>query len=151
MQTAAASSTDAPDRLSAVVGAFIDYGVAHPAFVDCAQSLMVRPGDELLDDISDGALFRLGRGITSCMTILSEVLTEGSDSGDFTMSIDPVVMANTMYASGLGALHLARLGILVSESAPGVPVVSEISAEQVRQYVVSSALAVVTRGAVSAP
>ena len=79
------------------------------------------------------------------MTILSQVLTEGSDSGDFTVSIDPVVMANTMYASGLGALHLARLGILVSESAPGVPVVSEISAEQVRQYVVSSALAAVRR------
>jgi AcrR family transcriptional regulator len=151
MQTAAASSTEAPARLAAVVGAFIDYGVAHPAFVDCAQSLMVRPGDELLDDISDGALFRLGRGITSCMTILSEVLSEGSESGDFTITIDPVVMANTMYASGLGALHLARLGILVSESAPGIPTVSQISAEQVRDYVVSSALAVVTRGAVSAP
>jgi AcrR family transcriptional regulator len=152
MLQAAGSSTDAPDRLAAVVGAFIDYGVAHPAFVDCAQSLMVRPGDELLDDISDGALFRLGRGITSCMTILSQVLAEGSESGDFTMTIDPVVMANTMYASGLGALHLARLGILVSESAPGIPVVSQISAEQVRQYVVSSALAVVTREAtVSAP
>ncbi len=151
MQAAAASSTAAPDRLSAVVGAFIDYGVAHPAFVDCAQSLMVRPGDELLDDISDGALFRLGRGITSCMTILSQVLAEGCESGDFTMTTDPVVMANTMYASGLGALHLARLGILVSESSPGIPVVSQISAEQVRDYVVSSALAVVTRGAVSAP
>ncbi|MDZ5620510.1 TetR/AcrR family transcriptional regulator [Nocardioides sp. HM23] len=146
MQDAAASSTEAPERLAAVVGAFIDYGVAHPAFVDCAQSLMVRPGDELLDDISDGALFRLGRGITSCMTILSQVLAEGTESGDFTMTSDPVVMANTMYASGLGALHLARLGILVSESAPGVPVVSQISAEQVREYVVSSALAVVMRG-----
>jgi AcrR family transcriptional regulator len=152
MQTAAASSTNAPDRLAAVVGAFIDYGVAHPAFVDCAQSLMVRPGDELLDDISDGALFRLGRGITSCMTILSQVLTEGSESGEFMITTDPVVMANTMYASGLGALHLARLGILVSESAPGIPVVSQISADQVREYVVSSALAVVTQGArLSAP
>jgi AcrR family transcriptional regulator len=146
MSTAAASRTEAPDRLAAVVGAFIDYGVAHPAFVDCAQSLMVRPGDELLDDISDGALFRLGRGITSCMTILSQVLSDGCETGAFTMSADPVVMANTMYASGLGALHLARLGILVSESAPGIPVVSQISAEQVREYVVSSALAVVSRG-----
>src|SRR5688500_5234727 len=136
MSTAAASSTQARDRLAAVVGAFIDYGVAHPAFVDCAQSLMVRPGDELLADISAGALFRLGRGITSCMTILSQVLAEGTASGDFTMSIDPIVMANTMYASGLGALHLARLGILVSESEPGVPTVSQITAEQVREYVV---------------
>jgi AcrR family transcriptional regulator len=147
MLTAAGTSPHAPARLEAVVGAFIDYGVAHPAFVDCAQSLMVRPGDELLDEISEGALFRLGRGITSCMTILSQVLSEGIDSGDFKVSGDPVLLANTMYASGLGALQLARLGILVSESAPGVPTVSQISAEQVRHYVVSSALALVTRGA----
>ncbi len=147
MLAAAGSSTEAPERLAAVVGAFIDYGVLHPAFVDCAQSLMVRPGDELFDDISEGALFRLGRGITSCMTILSGVLAEGSGSGDFTLTTDPVVLANTMYASGLGALHLARLGILVSEAAPGVPTVSQISADQVRDYVVSSALAVVTRRA----
>ncbi|RHW24450.1 TetR/AcrR family transcriptional regulator [Nocardioides immobilis] len=147
MQTAAGAHDEAPARLAAVVGSFIDYGVAHPAFVDCAQSLMVRPGDELFDDISEGALFRLGRGITSCMTILSEVLAEGRASGAFTISTDPVVLANTMYASGLGALHLARLGILVSEAAPGIPTVSQISAEQVRDYVVSSALALVTRDA----
>jgi len=147
MLEGAGSSTDAPARLEAVVGAFIDYGVAHPAFVDCAQSLMVRPGDELLDEISEGALFRLGRGITSCMTILSQVLVDGIDSGDFSVRGDPVLLANTMYASGLGALQLARLGILVTESAPGVPTVSQISAAQVRDYVVSSALALVTRGA----
>lgn len=147
MRTAADSSTDAPQRLASVVGAFVDYGVAHPAFVDCAQSLMVRPGDELLDEISEGALFRLGRGITSCMTILSQVLVDGIDSGDFSVNGDPVLLANTMYASGLGALQLARLGILVTESAPGVPTVSQISAAQVRDYVVSSALALVTRGA----
>jgi len=143
MLAAAGSSSEAPDRLAAVVGAFIDYGVAHPAFVDCAQALMLRPGDE----ISEGALFRLGRGITSCMTILSNVLSEGVESGDFTVSGDPVMLANTMYASGLGALQLARLGILVSEAAPGIPTVSQISAEQVRHYVVSSALAVVKRDA----
>ncbi len=146
MRTAAGSSEGTSDRLAAVVGAFFDYGVAHPAFVDCALALMVRPGDELLDDISEGALFRLGRGITSCMTILSDVLTDGIDSGEFSVTGDPVLMANTMYASGLGALQLARLGILVSEVAPGIPTVSEMSAEQVRDYVVSSALAVVTRG-----
>ena len=140
-----ASSEDTSDRLAAVVGAFFDYGVAHPAFVDCALALMVRPGDELLDDISEGALFRLGRGITSCMTILSDVLADGIGSGEFSVTGDPVLMANTMYASGLGALQLARLGILVSEAAPGIPTVSEMPADQVRHYVVSSALALVTR------
>ncbi len=45
-----------------IVEVFVDYGVAHPAFVDCAQALMRRQGSELLDEISEGALFRLGRG-----------------------------------------------------------------------------------------
>ncbi|KAA1416351.1 TetR/AcrR family transcriptional regulator [Nocardioides humilatus] len=144
MRTAADSSPDAKAQLAAVVGAFFDYGVAHPAFVDCALSLMVRPGDELLDDISEGALFRLGRGITSCMAILTEVLTGGISAGAFTVTGDPAIVANTMYASGLGALQLARLGILVTETSPGVPTVAELSADQVRNYVVSSALALVT-------
>lgn len=147
MQRADGSSTDPRERLSAVVGAFFDYGVAHPAFVDCAQSLMVRPGDELLDEISEGALFRLGRGITTCMTVLSQVLADGVESGDFRLGGDPIVVANTMYASGLGALQLARLGILVTESAPGIPTVAEMPPDLVRHHVVTSALALVTRGA----
>lgn len=147
MLAAAGSSDDPTSRLAAVVGAFFDYGVAHPAFVDCALALMVRPGDELLDEISEGALFRLGRSITSCMTILSDVLGDGVARGDFTMTSEPTLMANTMYASGLGALQLARLGILVTEAAPGVPTVDEMPPGQVRDYVVSSALALVTRGA----
>src|SRR5688500_6282476 len=36
----AATEDDAADRLEAIVGAFVDYGLAHPAFVDCAQALM---------------------------------------------------------------------------------------------------------------
>ncbi|MEZ0580827.1 TetR/AcrR family transcriptional regulator [Nocardioides sp. MH1] len=144
MRSAVDSSPDAREQLIAVVGAFFDYGVAHPAFVDCALALMVRPGDELLDDISEGALFRLGRGITSCMTILSEVLADGIGAGSFTVRGDPAVVANTMYASGLGALQLARLGILVTEAAPGIPTVAELSSDLVRDYVVNSALALVT-------
>src|SRR3954469_21429138 len=31
---------DARERLRAIVGAFVDYGVEHPAFIDCAQALM---------------------------------------------------------------------------------------------------------------
>ena len=46
---------------------FVDYGVAHPAFVDCAQTLMRRTGPELLDEMSESALFRLGRGISGCL------------------------------------------------------------------------------------
>ncbi|MBM9460595.1 TetR/AcrR family transcriptional regulator [Nocardioides sp. zg-536] len=143
---AADSATDPRERLAAIVGAFVDYGVAHPAFVDCAQTLMVRPGEELLEEIAEGALFRLGRAITSCLTVLSDVLTDGVERGELALTEDPVLLANALYASGLGALQLARLGILVHEVAPGVPTVGQISAEQVRSYLVTSALALATAG-----
>jgi len=137
------SGARAPQRLEALVGAFVDYGLAHPAFIDCAQALMRRSGPELLDEISESALFRLGRGISGCLAILVSALQAGVDAGDFRVE-DPTLLANTLYASGLGALQLARVGILVTESAPGVPTVGEISPAQVRHYLVASALALAT-------
>ena len=134
----------AAKRLAALVTAFVDYGLAHPAFIDCAQALMRRSGPELLDEISEGALFRLGRGISGCLAILTAALQSGVDAGEFHVS-DPTLLANTLYASGLGALQLARVGILVTESAPGIPTVGEISPDQVRDYLVASALALATR------
>lgn len=134
-----ASSTPR-DRLEGLVGAFVDYGLAHPAFIDCAQTLMRRSGPELLDEISESALFRLGRGISGCLAVLVGALQAGVDAGEFHVA-DPTLLANTLYASGLGALQLARVGILVTESAPGVPTVGEISPAQVREYLVGTALA----------
>ena len=135
---------DPTARLGRLVGAFVDYGVAHPAFIDCAQALMRRRGDELLEEISETALFRLGRGISGCLAVLQGALQAGVDAGVFRVE-NPTLLANTLYASGLGALQLARVGILVTESQPGMPTVGEISAEQVRAYLVDSALALVTR------
>lgn len=133
-----------PERLAAITTAFAEYGVAHPAFVDCAQTLMRRSGPELLDEVSESALFRLGRAISSCLTVLSGALEAGVESGDFTID-DPTLLANTLYASGLGALQLARVGILVKEAAPGVPTVGQVSPEQVRDHLVAAALAIATR------
>ena len=141
LDRAAASTTVPADRLAAIVGAFVDYGVAHPAFVDCAQALMRRRGSDLLEEITESALFRLGRAISSCLAILVTALEDGVASGDFTVAGDPTLMANTLYASGLGALQLARVGLTVTESAPGVPVVGSITAAQVRDHLVASALA----------
>lgn len=128
-------------QLTAIVEAFVAYGVAHPAFVDCAQSLMRRSGTELLDEISESALFRLGRAISSTLGIMSGVLEAGIASGDFTTDDDPTLLANLFYASGLGSLQLARVGILVKEAAPGIPTVGDISAAQVRTHLVATALA----------
>jgi AcrR family transcriptional regulator len=144
LETADDPGTPAPARLEALVVAFVDYGLAHPAFIDCAQALMRRSGPELLDEISESALFRLGRGISGCLAVVVAVLQAGVEAGEFKVS-DPTLLANTLYASGLGALQLARVGILVTESAPGIPTVGEISPDQVREYLVASALAMASR------
>ena len=144
LESADATGSDAADRLTRITTAFVDYGIAHPAFVDCAQTLMRRTGPELLEEMSESAVFRLGRAISGCLAVLGAALEAGVESGEFEVE-DPTLLANTLYASGLGALQLARVGILVKEAAPGIPTVGEISPEQVRDYLVASALALATR------
>ena len=142
--TEAARSETAPTaRLVAVTEAFMDFGLEYPAFVDCAQTLMRRPGPELLEEISESSLFRLGRGISACLTQLSDVLDAGVATGEFTVA-DSTLLANHMYASGLGALQLARVGMLVRESAPGIPAIAPVSHDQVRANVVATAKALAT-------
>lgn len=143
LDTAAGTSEDPRTRLAQVVEAFCGYGLTHPAFVDCAQTLMRRTGPELRQEVSESAMFRLGRGISSCLATLSAVLEDGVERGAFTVE-DPTLLANTLYASGLGALQLARVGILVKEAAPGVPTIGAITPEQVTSYMVRTALALVT-------
>ncbi|GGF33001.1 hypothetical protein GCM10011519_03080 [Marmoricola endophyticus] len=126
-------------RVAEITGAFVDFGLEHPAFVDCAQTLMRRPGPELLDEISESALFRLGRGIAGCLAVLTEALRAGNEAEDFAVE-DVDLLANTLYASGLGALQLARVGMKVKEAAPGIPAVEPLSPEQIKQHLVSSAL-----------
>ncbi len=118
LSDAAASETTPVAQLTAIVEAFVAYGGSHPAFVDCAQSLMRRSGTELLDEISESALFRLGRAISSSLAIMSGVLEAGIETGDFTTTQDPALLTNLFYASGLGSLQLARVGILVKEAVP---------------------------------
>ncbi len=135
----------AEDRLRATVSAFVDYGLDHPAFVDCAQSLMRRTGPELLEEISESAMFRLGRAISGCLSVVAVVLDDGIESGDFHVD-DTTLLANQLYASGLGALQLARVGMLVSEAAPGIPRIHRVTGEQVKTYLVTSALALARQG-----
>jgi AcrR family transcriptional regulator len=138
---AAARRARTPESgLTGIVTAFADYALAHPAFVDCAQALMRRPGRELLDEVSERALLKLGGGMAACLRSLSTVIEDGVATGEFKVK-DATLLANTLYASGLGALMLARSGLVIRESAPGVPVVGEISPDQVKQHMVATALA----------
>ena len=130
----------AEDRLRAITAAFVDYGLAYPAFVDCALTLMRRPGPELLDEISEGAMYRLGRGISTCLATVAAAIQAGVDSGVFHTE-DVHLLANTLYASGLGGMQLARVGMLVKEAAPGVPTIAKLSAQQVKEHLIAASVA----------
>ncbi|MGZ6678199.1 MAG: TetR/AcrR family transcriptional regulator [Nocardioides sp.] len=130
----------ATERLGAVVGAFVEYGVARPAFVDCAHALMRRRGPELFDEISESAMLRLGRAMTGAMAPLHQVFADGARTGELRVE-DPALLANLFYGTGLGALQLAHVGLTVTESAPGVPTVGTITPEQVRDHLVRTAVA----------
>jgi AcrR family transcriptional regulator len=146
----AAETTEAPRaQLVALVEAFVTYGLAHPAFVDCAQSIMRRPGGDLLEEVSESAMYRLGQAIGGCLSVLTRTIEAGATSGDFHVE-DPRLLANMLYASGLGTLQLGRVAMLVSEDAPGVPRISRVTAEQVRDHMVATALAL-TAGAPTEP
>ena len=137
---AAGSANEPTEQLQAITRAFVDFGLEHPAFADCAQTLMRSSGEDLLEEMSETAVLRLGRAMSSCLSVLSGVLDEGNGSGVFDVD-DPTLLANLFYASGLGALQLARVGLLVGESAPGVPTASEVTGDQVRDYLVAYVLA----------
>jgi AcrR family transcriptional regulator len=128
------------ERLRGLTAAFMDFGIEFPAFVDCAQTLMRRPGPELLEEVSEGSVYRLGRGIALCLSRVAAVLRAGVATGDFAEQ-DVHLLANTLYATGLGGLQLARVGMLVKEAAPGVPTIAPVSPETVKDYMVRTALA----------
>jgi AcrR family transcriptional regulator len=137
----AAATTDEPrDQLKRLVEAFVEYGLAHPAFVDCAQAIMRRPGNDLLEEVSESAMYRLGQAISGCLSVLTHTIEAGVERGEFKVD-DPQLLANMLYASGLGTLQLGRVAMLVSEESPGVPRISRITADQVRDHMVASALA----------
>lgn len=143
----ALAAVDAPtktptERLATVVGAFADFGAAHPAFVDCAQSLMRRTGAELLDEVSDEAALRLGRAMANPLGLLATILEDGRTSGEFHLD-SPDTVANLLYATGLGTLQLARVGLQVEHS-PDHPVVRTITADQAKEYLVHQAVALAT-------
>ncbi|KRE92203.1 TetR family transcriptional regulator [Nocardioides sp. Soil774] len=141
LDEAAGSATEPRDQLVALVEAFVAYGLAHPAFIDCAQAIMRRPGGDLLEEVSESAMFRLGQAINGCLSVLTRTIEAGAASGEFRVQ-DPRLLANMLYASGLGTLQLGRVAMLVSEDAPGVPRISRVTPQQVRDHMVATALAV---------
>ena len=139
----AAAVTDEPrDQLVRLVEAFVDYGLAHPAFVDCAQAIMRRPGGDLLEEVSESAMYRLGQAISGCLSVLDRARSPRARRAATSTSTTRGLLANMLYASGLGTLQLGRVAMRVSEEEPGVPRISRVTVDQVRDHMVATALAV---------
>lgn len=129
---------DPQARLRALAEVFVDFCLAYPAFLDCALSLLRRPGTEMLGEMSESSLFTLGRTMGASLGRLADVLREGAASGQFIVD-DADLLANLLYAQGLGAVHLARAGFVVTADGQGSHFRS-VDAARVREAAVSGIL-----------
>ncbi len=126
---------DARD-LRGLLDAYTRFCLDHPAFLDCALSLMRRPASELEAAVSDAVWIRLAQRMAACLTPLRDAIAEaGAEEPDF--------LANRIYTLVLGTMHLARLRVGVRESAPGVPAPFALDPERVREACVEDALRLV--------
>lgn len=135
-----ASSDDPTERLVAISHAFLDFGERYPAFVDCAQALLRRRGNELMEEVSESVMFRLGRAMTKCTSHVVRVLDEGTKQGVFDVP-DPDLVASIFYTQALGVLNLATLQFSVRALVPGQPRIEPVSFEDVKKYVAETARA----------
>ncbi len=125
---------DPSERLRRGFEAFADYGIDHPAFLDCALSLLRQPAEDLRAQLSDAVWLRLGRAMGACIGWLADVLRElGVAEAD--------LRANQLYLQAIGVLHLARSGVGVRAIAPGLAEAFPVSAEEVRVACVQLAVA----------
>lgn len=133
------TSANPATQLRVAWGNFADYCLEYPAFLDCALSLMREPADELRRRVSDSTWFRLGQSMSDCLEVTIGVLRRGVETGAFTVE-DPAFTANCLYTQTLGMMHMARIGIGVSQAAPGIPQVFAVDAAEVRDACVRAAL-----------
>lgn len=118
---------------------FAGYCLQYPAFVDCALALLRRPGQALLEEISDATLTRIGGLMSTQLHRIAGILRQnrggapsGPDGG--TQAGPPVgngaaggdaagddadVLANALYLQVLGVVHLARSGVALRPAGGG--------------------------------
>ncbi len=130
-------------ELRHIAHAFFTYGMAHPAFVDCAQSLLRFRGTELVDEIRAEPLMKLGAAMNLCMDHMVEVFERGTAMGEFSVT-DPRLLANVIYTQGLGFLNLVHFQKSVSEVAEGSPVMLDLPVDRVLALAIDAVVAVVT-------
>src|SRR3954462_1489093 len=115
-------NADPVATLRAACDLYAGFCLQYPAFLDCALSLMRRPADELRARVSEGTWLRLGRAMTDSLAPLVAILrAAGVADADY--------VANRIYVQVLGTMHLARVGVGVTDAAE----VFAIDPEQVRR------------------
>jgi AcrR family transcriptional regulator len=127
------------DRLAAVSRVFAEYCLRYPAFVDCALALLGRPGPDLLEEISDVALLRLGGLMAAQLRRIAGILA-GREPG--AAGVDPDLLANALYMQVLGVTHLARSGVMLRPMPGGEVSWGTVANDQIVELVVRMALAV---------
>jgi AcrR family transcriptional regulator len=125
-------------QLEAWAWAYAGFCLRYPAFLDCALSLMHKPARELREVLSESVWLRLGQGIASCVSHVSDILRDESFGVE-----DPDYMANVLWTQILGTTHLARIRVGVRQAAPGIPELFKIEPDEVARTCVESALATV--------
>ncbi len=134
LQAVDEEASDPSERLARGFEAFAGYGIEHPAFLDCALSLLRQPAEDLRAQLSDAVWLRLGRAMGACVGWLADVLRELDVA-------EPDLRANQLYLQAIGVLHLARSGVGLRATAPGVAEAFPVGAEEVRAACVQLALA----------
>lgn len=134
LQAVEEETSDPRERLRRGFEALAEYGIEHPAFLDCALSLLRQPAEDLRAQVSDTVWLRLGRAMGACIGWLADVLRDLGVA-------EPDLRANGLYLQAIGGLHLARSGVGLRRIAPGVAEAFPVSAEEVRAECVQLALA----------
>ncbi len=127
-------------RLRLLTETFVDFCLEYPAFADCAMSLLRRTGDELFGEITEPVMTKLGTAMATNLERTAAVLRAGHKAGVFDAP-DPDYLANYLYTQTLGAMQMARMGLVVSASSPGHPVVHHAEAATVRETAITATLA----------
>ncbi|KQV77220.1 TetR family transcriptional regulator [Aeromicrobium sp. Root344] len=140
LQTADDDTLEPVGRLENLVVVFLDFGSAYPAFVDCAQTLLRRRGEELMEEVSERVMFDLGRAMAACLNHVVDVLEAGVKAGEFHVR-DPNLLANVFYTQALGVMNLTTLQLSVREQDPGQPAVDAVPFDVVKTYLQHAAVA----------
>jgi AcrR family transcriptional regulator len=134
------TDADPEVRLRAITGTFLDFGAELPAFVDCAQALLRRRGEELMEEVRQEVMIDLGLAMAGCLNHAVDILEAGVKTGQFRVE-DPNLLANVFYTQALGVLNLATLQLSVREQNPGLPAVDAVPFDQVRSLVTTAVVA----------